>query len=70
MTRIQRKRIQPPDLLTPKNYPFSWGMQVQSGELLFISGQVSTDIDRNVIGPGDMTAQTKQVCLTRGWVTF
>jgi hypothetical protein len=43
MTRIQLKRIQPPDLLTPKSYPFSWGMRVQSGELLFISGQVSTD---------------------------
>ena len=68
MTKIQRKRIQPPDLLTPKSYPFSWGMRVQSGELLFISGQVSTDIDRNVIGPGDMAAQTKQVFSNMGLV--
>jgi enamine deaminase RidA (YjgF/YER057c/UK114 family) len=43
-------------------------MRVQSGELLFISGQVSTDIDRNVIGPGDMAAQTKQVFRNMGLV--
>ena len=68
MTRIKRNRIQPPDLLTPKNYPFSWGIRVQSGELLFVSGQVSVDIDRNVIGPGDITAQTKQVFANMGLV--
>jgi enamine deaminase RidA (YjgF/YER057c/UK114 family) len=68
MTGIQRQRIQPPDLLAPKSYPFSWGMRVQGGELLFISGQVSTDIDRNVIGLGDMAAQTKQVFSNMGLV--
>jgi enamine deaminase RidA (YjgF/YER057c/UK114 family) len=67
MSKIERSRIQPPDLLTP-SYPFSWGMRVRSGELLFIAGQVSTDMDRNVIGPGDMAAQTRQVFKNMGLV--
>ena len=68
MSNKKRVKIQPPELLTPESYPFSWGIRVSSGELLFISGQVSTDIDRNVIGPGDMTAQTKQVFYNMGLV--
>ena len=67
MSRIERVRIQPPGLLIP-SYPFSWGMRVQSGELLFISGQVSTDIDGNVVGPGDIASQTKQVFSNMGLV--
>ena len=66
MSSTNRVRIQPPDLLSPKGYPFSWGVRAQSGDLLFISGQVSTDIDRNVIGPGDMTAQTNKVFSNMG----
>lgn len=68
MVNTQRVRVQPPDLLIPKSYPFSWGIRVQRGELLLISGQVSTDIDRNVIGPGDIIAQTKQVFSNMGLV--
>lgn len=68
MATIKRKQIQPPALLTPKSYPFSWGMWVQSGDLLFISGQDSTDIDRNVIGPGNITIQTRQVFNNMGYV--
>ncbi len=68
MSKIERSRIQPSNLLTPKSYPFSWGVRVQSGELLFIAGQVSTDINRNVIGPGDMAAQTRQVFKNMGFV--
>jgi enamine deaminase RidA (YjgF/YER057c/UK114 family) len=69
MPKIERMRIQPPGLLAPKNYPFSWGIRVQiGGDLLFVSGQVSTDIDRNVVGPGDMAAKTKQVFSNLGRV--
>ena len=68
MSNKKRVKIQPPELLTPESYPFSWGMRVPSGDLLFISGQVSTAIDRNVIGPGNMTAQTKQVFSNMGLV--
>lgn len=68
MSEIERTRIQPSGLLDPKSYPFSWGLRVRGGELLFISGQVSTDLDRNVIGPGDMAAQTKQVFRNMGLV--
>ncbi len=68
MSEIERTRIQPSGLLAPKSYPFSLGLRVRGGELLFISGQVSTDLDRNVIGPGDMAAQTKQVFRNMGLV--
>ena len=68
MSNTQRVKIQPPDLLTPKGYPFSWGVRVPGGDLLYISGQVSTDIDRNVVGPGDITLQTKQVFRNMGLV--
>lgn len=57
MSSVECRRIKPPNLLIPKSYPFSWGIQGQSGELLFILGQVSTGINRNVIGPGDIVSQ-------------
>ena len=61
MHSSSHKGIQPPELLIPKSYLFSWGVQAQTGDLLFISGQVSTDINRNVIGIGDIGAQTMQI---------
>ena len=61
MPSSKREKIQPPELLIPKSYPFSWGIRAKDGDLLFISGQVSTDINRNVIGPGDIDVQTRQV---------
>ena len=33
----------------------------QMGDLLFVSGQVSQDIDGNVVGKGDIRAQVEQV---------
>lgn len=42
-----------------KPAPFSMGVQV--GETIYVSGHVSQDENGNVVGEGDMTAQTRQV---------
>ena len=40
---------------------YSQAVRAGSGELLFIAGQVSVDLDGNLVGKGDVAAQTKQV---------
>lgn len=40
---------------------FSNGVQVSGGRTLFISGQLAYDDQRNLVGKGDMKAQTRQV---------
>ncbi len=40
---------------------FSNGVKTSGGELLFISGQLAYDENMNLVGPGDMGAQTRQV---------
>ena len=54
-----KKIIQPRALATPKNY--SPGVLVKPGHLLFIAGQTALDADGEVVGIGDVAAQTKQV---------
>ena len=41
------------------NMPMSQGIQI--GNTLYTAGQVSLDSDGNVVGEGDMRAQTRQV---------
>lgn len=40
---------------------FSNGVKVTAGELLFISGQLAFDENMNLVGKGDIRAQTRQV---------
>jgi reactive intermediate/imine deaminase len=40
---------------------FSNGVRISGGPLLFISGQLAFDDQRNLVGKGDMKAQTRQV---------
>ena len=40
---------------------FSNGVRIDAGPLLFISGQLAFDDHRNIVGKGDMRAQTTQV---------
>ena len=40
---------------------FSNGVKVGRGELLFISGQLAFDENRQLVGKGDIGAQTRQV---------
>lgn len=40
---------------------FSNGVKVSGGDLLFISGQLAFDANMELVGKGDMGAQTRQV---------
>jgi 2-iminobutanoate/2-iminopropanoate deaminase len=40
---------------------FSNGVKVSGGDLLFISGQLAFDANMQLVGKGDMGAQTRQV---------
>jgi reactive intermediate/imine deaminase len=39
----------------------SWAQAVQTGNILFISGQVAWDANGNILGKGDFAAQAEQV---------
>ena len=45
---------------------FSNAVRAGGGDLLFVSGQLAFDDDMNIVGTGDMRAQTRQVLLNIG----
>jgi reactive intermediate/imine deaminase len=52
--------------LQPANVPkpageYSQGVKVKPGTLVVISGQVAWDVDGNLVGKGDIRAQSRQV---------
>ncbi len=51
--------INPPEISTPRGYTHV--VEVLSGRPVYISGQVPLDQSGNVVGKGDMRAQTVQV---------
>ena len=55
---MQRKVLRPKSLADP-NPRFSQGILV--GRTIYISGQISVDKEWNVIGKGDIEAQTHQI---------
>jgi 2-iminobutanoate/2-iminopropanoate deaminase len=57
---MPRKVIQPKTLNDPRPR-YSQGIQTSGGKLLFIAGQTASDKDGNVVGKGDIKAQTQQV---------
>ena len=54
------KTIQPESLNDPRPR-YSQGIQTDGGRLLFIAGQTASDKSGNVVGKGDIKAQTRQV---------
>jgi enamine deaminase RidA (YjgF/YER057c/UK114 family) len=56
---MERKFINPEGLVRPGAY--TPVVTVQGGRTLYISGQVSQDAGGNVVGKGDLLAQTEQV---------
>jgi len=57
---MARKVIQPKPLTDPRPR-YSQGIQTGGGKLPFIAGQTASDKDGNVVGKGDIKAQTEQV---------
>jgi len=51
------KVIQPQSLSDPRPR-YSQGILADGGKLLFIAGQTASDKDGNVVGKGDIEAQT------------
>jgi len=52
--------------LQPQNVPkpagdYSQGLMVKNGTMAVISGQVAWDVNGNLVGKGDIKAQTRQV---------
>lgn len=41
--------------------PYEYSQAIRAGNLLILSGQVPADANGNVVGPGDIKAQAKQV---------
>jgi 2-iminobutanoate/2-iminopropanoate deaminase len=57
---MSRKTIQPTTLNDPRPR-YSQGILTEGGKLLFIAGQTASDSNGDVVGKGDIKAQTKQV---------
>jgi len=51
--------VRPPESGESRRY--SHAVVVESGQIVFVSGQVAYDAQRRVVGKGDMRAQTRQV---------
>jgi len=54
------KAIQPKSLSDPRPR-YTQGILADGGKLLFVAGQTASDKDGNVVGKGDIEAQTAQV---------
>lgn len=50
--------LNPPDLFPSEQYGFSQGVVTSGGRLVFLSGQVGWNADQEMVGPGDLRAQT------------
>ena len=57
---MARKTIQPKTLNDPRPR-YSQGILMEGGKLLFVAGQTASDQNGNVVGKGDIKAQTQQV---------
>lgn len=57
---MKRDVINPASLAAPLG-PYSYGVKVEGGRLLFVSGCVALDGKGKLVGKGDVTKQTEQV---------
>jgi 2-iminobutanoate/2-iminopropanoate deaminase len=55
-----REYINPPQLFPSLQYGFSQIVSVQSGRTVYLSGQVAWDKQQQIVGEGDLRAQTWQ----------
>jgi enamine deaminase RidA (YjgF/YER057c/UK114 family) len=67
MTQIQRTVINASTAPQPIG-AYSQAVRVTAGELLFIAGQVALDASGELVGRGDVAAQTRQVFYNIGQV--
>jgi enamine deaminase RidA (YjgF/YER057c/UK114 family) len=60
MSPLERETLNPSSVATPLG-TYSNAVKVKAGSLLYIAGQVGVDPQGNLVGPGDVGAQTQQV---------
>ena len=60
MADVQRQTVNPAGAPRPIA-PYSLAVRARSDELAFLAGQLAVDMDGNVVGEGDVGAQTRQV---------
>ncbi|MEM8854617.1 MAG: RidA family protein [Pseudomonadota bacterium] len=53
-------RINPPELYNAVQHGFSHASESGAGRTIHCAGQVAWDKDGNIVGPGDLAAQTRQ----------
>ena len=59
MAKLQRTVLNTAEAPQPIGL-YSQGIRVKGEELVFVAGQVALDAEGNLVGPGDMAAQTRQ----------
>jgi len=57
MLMMSKKTIQPVTLFDSRPYGFSQVVVVPSGKMVFISGQVAWDAEKQLVGEGDLAVQ-------------
>jgi len=60
MSELQRSFVEPEGVAPPAG-KYSHAIRVRGGEMLFIAGQIATDVDGDLVGAGDAAAQTRQI---------
>lgn len=57
---MTNRKINPEGLYDAVGYGFSHAALQENGRTLHLAGQVGWDADCNIVGPGDLAAQTRQ----------
>jgi reactive intermediate/imine deaminase len=58
-SRVSARFLNPDTM--PRPYGYSQVVEVTGGRTVYISGQVPLDTDNQLVGPGDFSAQVRQV---------
>ena len=57
---MKKESINPAQLFNSRQYGFSQAISASAGRIVFISGQVAWDENQNIIGKGNLKAQTER----------
>jgi len=57
---MSKVTINPPGLFPSLQYGFSQIVTATAGKTVYLSGQVAWDTSQQIVGPGDLYAQTRQ----------
>jgi enamine deaminase RidA (YjgF/YER057c/UK114 family) len=57
---MTKEYVNPPELFPSRQYGFSQVVKATAGTMVFVSGQVAWNERQEIVGPGDLGAQTRQ----------